>query len=56
MTETWDITTMPVPAKWLLRRLGVPGRTRKSIDATLIRLKGAAEAVVGPVTSDPLTA
>lgn len=56
VTETWDITTLAVPAQWLLRLLGVPGRTRKSIDATLIRLKGAAEAVVGPVDSGPLTA
>ncbi len=56
VTETSDITTMPVPAQWLLRLLGVPGRTSKSIDATLIRLKGAAEAVAGPVGSDPRSA
>ncbi len=56
VTETWDITTLPVPAQWLLRLLGVPGRTRRSIDATLIRLKDVAEAAVGPVDSGPLTA
>jgi uncharacterized protein YndB with AHSA1/START domain len=43
VTETWDATRYD-PVGWrVLRRLGFPERNRRGIDATLVRLKAAAE-------------
>ncbi|NUR09482.1 MAG: dimethyladenosine transferase [Nocardioidaceae bacterium] len=44
VTETWDATRYDRVGWQVLARLGFPERNRKGIEATLVRLKAAAEA------------
>lgn len=43
VTETWDISSLPAPMRVFFNLIGMPKRTKKSLDATLERLKTAAE-------------
>lgn len=43
VTETWDLSHYPAPARALLDRL-FGAKTQAAIDATLVKLKSAAEA------------
>ena len=43
VTETWDLSHYPAPGRALLDRL-FGAKTQKAIDATLVKLKAAAEA------------
>ncbi len=44
VTETWDLASVPAPVRLGLRLAGYPERTRRGIDATLVKLAHAAEA------------
>lgn len=44
VTETWDLSEVPAPVLLGLRLAGFPERTRRGIDATLVKLAHAAEA------------
>lgn len=43
VTETWDISGLPVALRVALRLAGFPGRTRRALRLTLLRLKAIAE-------------
>lgn len=43
VTETFDYTYYRMLGRWFVTLVGWPGRNRRAIDATLLRLKAAAE-------------
>lgn len=43
VTETWDATRYPRPWQFLFRAVRYPQRNQRGIDATLVKLKEAAE-------------
>ncbi len=43
VTETWDLSPAPAPVRWFLNT-ALGGRTQRSIEETLVKLKAAAEA------------
>ncbi len=44
VTETWDLARVPAPVRLGLRVGGFPGKARRGIEATLVKLAHAAEA------------
>ena len=43
VTETWDASRYPWPMRAFWRAIGFPARNLRSIEATLVKLKAAAE-------------
>lgn len=43
VTETWDPSRYPAPARLGFRLIGFPARNRRGIEQTLVKLKAAAE-------------
>lgn len=44
VTEEWDDSRYPAPGRWILRAIGYHGRNQAAVEATLVRLRDAAEA------------
>ena len=43
VTETWDTSRVPAIVRGVFALAGYPGRTQRAIEATLVKLKAAAE-------------